>query len=440
MDFSDSRENLKKDFLGRIFLYYPYRFFIYWILVLFIFLIITIPLIIISLLLKTLKSIFGKSINDFSIAMVIPYLKRIGGYEKQAVSLCRYLKGNGIKVLIVTNTLLEEIGTLKDEFDIYRTSFFPEFPRHPVTSLNSMLLFSIKNFSKFNLFHSHAFCWLSGSATIAGKIFEKKSIIKVASEGDVEHLATSIHLDDKIYFSGLKMADGFFAISSNIGKELLRFGINEKKIFLTSNAVDIEYFKPVNAEEKIKLRKKLGIEKDFIVTYAGRLDKNKGVDTIVFAWERILKEKENPLLLILGDGPEKKNLIETVSIMNLGERVLFKGFVDDVASYLKASDVFIFPSLREGNPNAVLEAMSCGIPVIANSIEGIRDIISDGVDGILVYSKSPDEFAKKVLSLLRNSSLRINIGKEARGKILTRFSFKATVDRYLELYKELISQ
>ncbi len=372
--------------------------------------------------------------------MVIPYLKRIGGYEKQAVSLSRYLKSKGINVLIVTDTPIRELGALKDEFDIHWAGFLPEFPRHPVTSLNSMLWFSIKNYFGFSLFHSHAFCWLSGSAALSGKILGKKSIVKAASEGDVEHLATSKLLDDKIYFSWLKNSDRFLAISSNIKKELLRYEIKEINISLIPNAVDTELFKPVNSEEKIILRKELGIEDKFVITYAGRLDKNKGVETAIFALEKILKEKENPLLLILGDGPEKINLTERVSTMNLGERVLFKGFVDDVASYLKSSDIFIFPSLREGNPNAVLEAMSCGIPVVANSIEGIKDIISDGVEGILVYSKSPDEFAEKVLCLSRNSSLRINMGKEARKKILTRFGSKAVVDRYLELYGKLISQ
>jgi glycosyltransferase involved in cell wall biosynthesis len=115
----------------------------------------------------------------------------------------------------------------------------------------------------------------------------------------------------------------------------------------------------------------------------------------------------------------------------LGER-------QDVADLYRAADLFVFPSRAEGCPNAVLEAMSCGLPIVATDIAGNREVMGDdGSVGRLVPPESPEGLAEAVVGLARSSVLRLEMGAAARATVLGRFDIRLIVAQYLSLYEEL---
>jgi glycosyltransferase involved in cell wall biosynthesis len=120
------------------------------------------------------------------------------------------------------------------------------------------------------------------------------------------------------------------------------------------------------------------------------------------------------------------------------KRVFFIEKTHNIEKYYQASDIFVMPSLREGLPNAMLEAMSCELPVIVSQLEGMTDwVVEDGVNSLLISPGSGIELSEKIIHLLNNADLSIAIGKEARKTILKRFTIEDTAKQYNILYTSM---
>ena len=123
--------------------------------------------------------------------------------------------------------------------------------------------------------------------------------------------------------------------------------------------------------------------------------------------------------------------------LNIADRVIFTGLVDNVDEYMKSSDLFVFLSKREGCPNVIIEAMSTGLPVIALNISGVtEDIICDGIDGIIVSEENPKIIATVIEKIIKNRVLYINISKNARETAISRFSTEVIDQEYWSVYME----
>jgi glycosyltransferase involved in cell wall biosynthesis len=177
------------------------------------------------------------------------------------------------------------------------------------------------------------------------------------------------------------------------------------------NAVDAEMFGGADGRAA---RRSLGIpEEEAVVAYVGSLEALKGVDVLVEAMTRF---DEAPLLTIVGDGSERENLERQVSAAGLGDRVRFHGWVDleAVPTHLAAADVLVLPTMSEGFPNVVLEAMAAGLPVVATNVLGIPEIVTDGENGILVPPRDPRALHEAMATLLADANLRERIGAANR--------------------------
>ena len=215
-------------------------------------------------------------------------------------------------------------------------------------------------------------------------------------------------------------------------KKLYSKLFNEDKILVIPLGVDTEIFKPSKNRKNSK--------ENFEILFAGSLYKLKGVSYLIKSLKQVVHEEKNVKLRIVGEGPEKNRLKLLAQSLGLKDHVLFEGFVphDKIVRYYQNCDIFCFPTLGEPFGKAVIEAMSCGKPVIASNRGGPKEIVEDGKTGFLVPPGKIESLAEKILKLLRDKKLRRKMGKEARKRVLEKFSLEKVAESFRKLYLSLL--
>src|SRR5262249_7680260 len=174
------------------------------------------------------------------------------------------------------------------------------------------------------------------------------------------------------------------AVSEQMKRDLVQRGVNERKIRVITNALQDE-----SGSDRTKVRGetrlRLGIsEQEVVFGFVGRLSEEKGLAYLLQALKHWTSAAIRWRLVIVGNGPDRAELERAVRSLELGERVIFAGFQTDTAPWYAAMDAFVLPSLTEGTPMVLLEAMASGIPIIASSVGGVPAMISSGKHGLLV--------------------------------------------------------
>jgi glycosyltransferase involved in cell wall biosynthesis len=172
-----------------------------------------------------------------------------------------------------------------------------------------------------------------------------------------------------------------------------------------------------------------------LLLWVGRFDPVKGLDDLVDALSML--DDRGVYLALAGEGPYETIVRRGVARAGLGDRVRFLGRRDDVPSLLAAADVFVLPSHTEGLPNALLEAMAAGRPIVTTDIPGCRGLITDGVSGLLTPPKRPDELSRRIRRLIDDPDLAARLGRAARQRVAKDFSERAMVGRYARLYRSI---
>ena len=143
--------------------------------------------------------------------------------------------------------------------------------------------------------------------------------------------------------------------------------------------------------------------------------------------------------IIIGDGQEKERLMNFCSDNGLRDKVIFSGYQNNIANVYQIMDLIVLPSFSEGLPNVILEAMAFKIPVIATSVGGVPEVITDGLNGLLVPPGNSDLMAEKIIELQGNKRESENIGENGYRSLYPRFSPEHRSDQILTLYEELLS-
>ncbi|RMF98304.1 MAG: glycosyltransferase family 1 protein [Candidatus Schekmanbacteria bacterium] len=233
-------------------------------------------------------------------------------------------------------------------------------------------------------------------------------------------------------------ADKIIALSNSVKDSLLKGGVDENKIVLIRGGIEKERFQKKNLSYSIK--EEFSLPNDaFILGTVSHLSKHKGHSLLLEAVEKIAQKGKNVFLIIVGEGPLKKELKLECRKRNIEERVKFAGFRKDVENLISRFYILIHPTIEgEGSPSAIKEAMICGIPVIASDIPPIREIIRDKVEGILVKAGKSEEIEKGILSLIDNPTLRQKLSQAALKKAEKEFDLDEAVLRTEHLYYEVL--
>jgi glycosyltransferase involved in cell wall biosynthesis len=213
------------------------------------------------------------------------------------------------------------------------------------------------------------------------------------------------------------------------------YGVDPRKIRLVPNGVDSEKFNPANDCGFIK--KRFGTTNRLMVLFVGRLIPRKGLFYLVEAAKHIVKEHGSTLFVIVGEGPLKGRLIAEVEAANLANNFLFLGDISEseLPAVYCSADVFVFPSIQEGQGIALLEAQSSAKPVVAFDLTGIKEAVIDKETGLLVKPNS-SELSEAVLRLLADAALREKMGERGREFVISSFSWDICAQRMRQVYLE----
>jgi glycosyltransferase involved in cell wall biosynthesis len=236
----------------------------------------------------------------------------------------------------------------------------------------------------------------------------------------------------------LKGGDDLLITESEASRAYLikKLGYAPGKVKTIYNGVDIARW-PVSPTERARKRLELGLgESDILIGSVGRLDAQKGHSFLIDAVAKI-KTRVPVRCAIIGDGPKRTSLEAQIRRLRLEKHVWLLGERQDVTAWLSSFDIFVLPSLWEGLPNALLEAMALGLPVIASAVDGVFDIVRASEDGLLVAPKDALSLAKKIVELASSAPLRSRLGAAAKQTIASRFTLLEMLASYEKTYQDL---
>lgn len=237
----------------------------------------------------------------------------------------------------------------------------------------------------------------------------------------------------------IKSARSVILLSRRLISRARESGVEESRVVAVPSGVNHEYFDPERYEVKKKadlLRKELDIDDSIVIGYVGRLIPAKGLTYLISAVKQIQSEHFKACLVIVGDGPQRKNL-EMIA-KDLGVRTIFAGWQADPLAYYALMDIFALPSFFEGLPNVILEAMSMGKPVVATDVGGASDLVRNGENGFLVPPKDVESLASAIKTLVFDVDLRLKMGRVSRNIVKKNFDFDSIVSKIEKIYEEAL--
>ena len=362
----------------------------------------------------------------------------VGGAEKECQKLSKRLMEKGISVTVLTQRCdgLPEHEVI-DGISVYRK--IKGWHLFEFTYMLSVLHFLIKHRKKYDIIQCFGLYLFILPAVLIKYLYRKKVIARIEGPGSFGdfHRIKQLKCGRLILISARGL-DKIIAVSRDIYQEIMRNGFPEQSIVNIPNSVDVDLFQPGKYYEKRRLGK---------ITFVGRLGEEKGLEYLIQAMKVVKTEWKGVKLSIVGDGQLRASLEELRQKLGLMDDIIFAGHTDTVLPYYQGADIFVLPSLSEGLPLSLLEAMSCGLPVVATIVGGnaeivdpnlkTKEVVSDyhiGEHGILVNPKDVNGLAKALLRLLKDDGLSKQMGSKARTLVENKFSLEKIVKEYVGLY------
>lgn len=232
----------------------------------------------------------------------------------------------------------------------------------------------------------------------------------------------------------LQGSDAITSVSMEIAHRAREFlGDHHKPVVFIPNGVEPFWFAPAEVAGEL--------EQPYVL-YVGRLDRVKGLDVLLSAWKQLPQRDRDRQLWLVGDGPERRVLEETVRREGLSRSVRFLGAVQDMEqlrALYRGAQALVLPSRSEGLPNVLLEAGACGTVCIGSAVGGIPEVIVDGETGFLVPPSDVEALAGAIRHVLEMSEgERRQMGEQARQRVREHFSLERVVDQYVSLYEQVL--
>ncbi len=244
----------------------------------------------------------------------------------------------------------------------------------------------------------------------------------------------AVHIERGMKF----LVDEYVAVGEGNRQSLARYlKIPVERVRLIHNSVDTDLFSPGRGANPDSL----GFPVDSVlVGTVGRLARQKGHDVLVSAARLVVDAQPQAGFVIAGTGPLKTQTKDQIRRMSVSNTVRLLGVLNDMPRFYQSLDLFVLPSRFEGMPVCLLEAMACGCPSVVTDIEGCRELVSDGVEGLVVPPEDPKAMADAIVNLLQDPDMRVKMGSAAREKVLKVASPKVAVGAHLQLYRDCLAR
>lgn len=240
-----------------------------------------------------------------------------------------------------------------------------------------------------------------------------------------------------------RFVDRFIVVSEALKKRLMeRHRLAQEKIIKISNGIELQqYYQRSEWAAKIKAEFNIG-PTVYLVGAIGRLVWQKGLAYFIQAIKEIdvKYSAQNIKYLVVGEGRQKEALQRQAENLGISDKVIFCSFRDDIREILSALDILVLPSVLEGQPVILLEAMATGKAVVASDIEGVNETVLDNQSGLLVRPKDPSLLAEAIVGLSRDKDKRDQMGKRARKIVEERFDIKEKIKQHEMLYQSILTK
>jgi glycosyltransferase involved in cell wall biosynthesis len=369
--------------------------------------------------------------KKISYCMVVNSLD-VGGLEKIVVSLLNNIDREKYEPHLIC---LDAVGTLFSEVNISPDNVLvfnklKHARRFGPLQFDPSIIISMRRYfieRKIDIVHSHNAAPLI-YAGIAAKICPRGPIV-VYSEHNQIYSATGKSKFKFRYY--LKLADQVITVSRDLQMTLTRLFGTRCPIRVIHNGIDGSRFTDVDGS---RVREELGVEKDdFLIGTGVVISKQKGLIHLIDAAREIVGEDPKIRFAIAGDGPLRKDLQKYVAQEGLEDRINFLGYRRDIPEFISALDLYVLPSLWEGLPLALLEALAIGKPIIATRVGGNPEIVEDGVNGYIVPAGDSVALSRRIRDVRRDP----NFGMKAREANLTKFAQQFSLESMVRAHEDL---
>jgi glycosyltransferase involved in cell wall biosynthesis len=394
------------------------------------------------------------------VLILTPYFfPIIGGVESNAERLAHYLVAQHVPVQVLTKRVRRHLPDEEDRDGIAIRRIGPGGER---SSFGKWLLtpavvrWLIRHASKYDVVCCVDYRATGVAALLARRVTGRAVVFQAQTTGvlsgdNVDPLLRSLGISAtgsiaravkwpiRALYRG---ADAFACISRDIERETLACGVARERVHYLPNAIDMTHFRPADPAERDRLRQQLDLSADRVVClFVGRLSREKGVLELLEAWR--LLQPSDALLVVAGPdmtghawdaGASGRAFVER---HGLHASVRFVGPLADVAPMIKAADLVVQPSHFEALGLSAIEALACGVPLVASEVGGLLDFVVDGENGRLCPPQDPPALAACIGPLLSDAGARARLAARARESVLHEYDEQVVFGRMRALFDRL---
>jgi len=383
--------------------------------------------------------------SRLKVLMISPqYRPLVGGYERAAERLCTELVKRGHRVMVITDRQRREwLPHEVCEGTEVRRLWCVFRPRlHISTAFISYSLFLLWYGRRFDVWHVHQYGAHAVLAIVLGRLLGRPVVLKVTSSaGDGLAKAISAGRFSRLSAHWHKAVTAVAALTRETACEAEAFGIPQERVHVLGNGIDTLTFAPLPKSARTNRKLLLGLGVSSVALFVGRLSSEKNPEGLLKAWAMARKGLTGDWKLVLvGEGPLRPSIERYIAGRLLPGDVLMVGHQDNIAQWMGAADIYVLPSENEGLSNTLLEAMACGLPVVATRVSGIPELVEESGSGLAVAVGDMEALAQALVRLGEDSELRTAMGARARQTVVDRFAINNVAAGYELLYRSLIRE
>jgi glycosyltransferase involved in cell wall biosynthesis len=368
------------------------------------------------------------------VMMVVPQYPYpvVGGLERQAHELARVLveAGHSVQVISGKTDVLQPRWHEVEGVPVWRIPW-PKSWLIRVLCVGATLCFLLVSRRRsFDVVHLHQLSWFSLLAAVVARLLRKPVLAKVPGVGQYGLPGLVNSPLGVIKLAIVRRIDALVAMSRQSVIEMTEAGIAPNAILQTPNGIRVHDLPYASRDSDASAPCK--------VVFVGRISAEKSVESLLRVWQRVVRDARNQCVLELwGDGPLREAMVQLARELGIEGDVVFRGHIDRVREKLGRVDMFVLPSVTEGNSNAVLEAMAAGLPVVSTRVGGTP--MQVGPDGSPFLCEPGDEncLYEQLLLLVRDPRLRSRAGQAMRRRVLSHFELRKIAETYVAAYSLL---